>query len=159
MSRSSPFRVASKILTAGCLCLPLFQRVRSDLSCEENEIRSFFRLLLYKERLYNWCVNYDERYPDGWYIWFFLLIFLVVLLCGVVLFCLQCWLKRCGINPPRRTMAVFAVGDLDPVYGAEMAGRPTSGICHPTQNTELCSAPCFGVLGPPPPYEEILKAN
>uniref|UniRef100_A0A8C6GNN9 Transmembrane protein 207 n=1 Tax=Mus spicilegus TaxID=10103 RepID=A0A8C6GNN9_MUSSI len=143
MSTSSPFRVASKIITAGCLCLPLFQRVLSDLSCEENEM----------------CVNYDERYPDGWYIWFFLLIFLVVLLCGVVLFCLQCWLKRCGINPPRRTMAVFAVGDLDPVYGAEMAGSPTSGICHPTQNTELCSAPCFGALGPPPPYEEILKAN
>lgn len=46
-----------------------------------------------------------------------LLIVVVVLLCGVVLFCLQCWLKRCGIDRPRRTMAVFAVGDLDPVYG------------------------------------------
>ncbi|XP_029400591.1 transmembrane protein 207 isoform X2 [Mus pahari] len=128
MSRSSPFRVASKILTTGCLCMPLFQRVLSDLSCEENEM-------------------------------FFLLIFLVVLLCGVVLFCLQCWLKRCRIDPPRRTMAVFAVGDLDPVYGAETTGSPTSGICHPTQNTELCPASCFGALGPPPPYEEILKAN
>lgn len=88
-----------------------------------------------------------------------LLTVVVVLLCGVVLFCLQCWLKSCGTDRPRRTMAVFAVGDLDPVYGAEMAGSPTAGICLPTQNTELCPAPSLGALGPPPPYEEILKTN
>lgn len=105
------------------------------------------------------CVNYDEQYPDGWSIWLLLLTVVVVLLCGVVLFCLQCWLKSCGTDRPRRTMAVFAVGDLDPVYGAEMAGSPTAGICLPTQNTELCPAPSLGALGPPPPYEEILKTN
>lgn len=48
---------------------------------------------------------------------FLLLIFLVALLCGAVLFCLPCWLRRCGIGSSRRTLAVFAVGDLDPVYG------------------------------------------
>lgn len=47
-----------------------------------------------------------------------MMILLVVLLCGVVLFCLQSWLKRCRIDdPPRRTVAVFAVGDLDLIYG------------------------------------------
>ncbi|EDL78119.1 rCG36711 [Rattus norvegicus] len=143
MSRSSPFRVGSKIPTMGYLCLPLFQLALSNLSCEDNEM----------------CVNYDEQYPDGWSIWLLLLTVVVVLLCGVVLFCLQCWLKSCGTDRPRRTMAVFAVGDLDPVYGAEMAGSPTAGICLPTQNTELCPAPSLGALGPPPPYEEILKTN
>lgn len=48
---------------------------------------------------------------------FLLLIFLVALLCGVVFLCLHCWLRRPRMDSPRRTMAVFAVGDLDPVYG------------------------------------------
>ncbi|XP_021517146.1 transmembrane protein 207 [Meriones unguiculatus] len=143
MSRSSVYRVASKIPTTGSLCLPLFQLVLSDLSCEENEM----------------CVNYDEQHLGGWYIWFLLLIFFMVLLCGAVLFCLQCWLKRCQFDPPRRTMAVFAVEDLDSIYGTEMIGSSTAGACFPAQNTELFPAPCFGALGPPPPYEEILKAN
>lgn len=49
---------------------------------------------------------------------FLMMILLVVLLCGLVLLCLQSWLKRCRIDdPPRRTVAVFAVGDLDLIYG------------------------------------------
>lgn len=48
---------------------------------------------------------------------FLLLIFLVVLLCGIVLFCFQCWLKRRQIDCSRRTVAVFVVGDLDPMDG------------------------------------------
>ncbi|XP_028730991.1 transmembrane protein 207 [Peromyscus leucopus] len=143
MSRSSSFWATSKIPTAGSLCLPLFQLVLSDLSCEENEM----------------CVNYDNQHPDGWYIWFLLLIFLAVLLCGVVLLCLQCWLKRCRTDSPRRTVAVFAIGDLDLIFGTEMAGSPRAGICLPTPNTELCQAPCFGALGPPPPYEEAPKTS
>ncbi|XP_051006492.1 transmembrane protein 207 [Acomys russatus] len=121
----------------------VFQLVHSDLSCEENEM----------------CVNYDHEHPDRWYIWFLLLIFLVIFLCGVVLFCLQCWLKRCRIDPPRRTMTVFALGDVDPIYGTEMAASPTAGICLPTHSSELHPSPCFVALGPPPPYEEILKMN
>lgn len=46
-----------------------------------------------------------------------LLIFLVALLCGTVLFCFHWCLRRSQIGFPRRTLAVFAVGDLDPVYG------------------------------------------
>ncbi|XP_045707587.1 transmembrane protein 207 isoform X2 [Phyllostomus hastatus] len=90
---------------------------------------------------------------------FLLLIFLVALLCGAVLFCLQCWLRRCQLASSRRTMAVFAVGDLDSVYGAEAAVNPTAGIHLQTQIPTLHPAACFNTLGPPPPYEEILKSS
>ncbi|XP_058412101.1 transmembrane protein 207 [Diceros bicornis minor] len=88
-----------------------------------------------------------------------LLIFLVALLCGAVFFCLQCWLRRPQMGSPRRTMTVFAVGDLDPVYGTEAAVNPPIGIHLQTQNRELYPVSCFGTLGPPPPYEEILKSS
>ncbi|XP_008583553.1 PREDICTED: transmembrane protein 207 [Galeopterus variegatus] len=143
MSRSRPFSITSLISTTGTLCLPLFQSVLSDLPCEENETR----------------VNCNDQHPNGWYIWFLLLIFLLALLCGVILFCLQCWLKRAQIDSPRRTMAVFAIGDLDPIYGTEAAVSPTAGIHLQIQNPELYPVPCFGTLGLPPPYEEILKTN
>ncbi|KAK2501590.1 hypothetical protein MC885_005236 [Smutsia gigantea] len=89
----------------------------------------------------------------------FLLIFLVALLCGVVFFCLQRGLRRPQMDSPRRTLAVFAVGDLDPVYGTEAAVNPSVGLHLHTQNTELCPVPCFDKLGPPPPYEEIFKSS
>ncbi|KAG8515849.1 Transmembrane protein 207, partial [Galemys pyrenaicus] len=89
---------------------------------------------------------------------FLLLICLVALLFGVVLFCLQCWLRP-QIGSPRRTMAVFAVGDTDSVYGMEAAMSSTSGIHLQSQNPELYHVPCHGTLGPPPPYEEIQKSN
>ncbi|EFB27552.1 hypothetical protein PANDA_011898, partial [Ailuropoda melanoleuca] len=88
-----------------------------------------------------------------------LLIFLVALLCGVVFCCLQCWQRRCRIGSPRRTMAVFAVGDLDTIHGAEVAVNPTVGIHLQTLNPELYPVPWFGTLGPPPPYEGILKSS
>nr|KAF6380622.1 transmembrane protein 207 [Myotis myotis] len=90
---------------------------------------------------------------------FLLLIFLVALLCGAVLFCLPCWLRRCGIGSSRRTVAVFAVGDLDPVYGTEAAVNPAVGIHLPTQNPELYHVSSFNTSGAPPPYEEILKSS
>nr|XP_051674856.1 transmembrane protein 207 isoform X2 [Oryctolagus cuniculus] len=105
------------------------------------------------------CVNYNEQQPNSWYVWFLLLIFLVALLCGVVLYCFQCWLKRLRIDSSRRTMAVFAVGDLDPTYGTEASVNPTVGIHLHTQSPELYRVPCFGALGPPPPYEETLKTS
>ncbi|XP_045047994.2 transmembrane protein 207 isoform X4 [Desmodus rotundus] len=88
-----------------------------------------------------------------------LLIFLVALLCGAVLFCLQCWLRRCRVGSSRRTMAVFAVGDLGSLYGTEAAVNPTAGISLQTQTPSPCPAVCFNTLGPPPPYEEILKSS
>ncbi|XP_007934226.1 transmembrane protein 207 [Orycteropus afer afer] len=118
----------------------VFQLVLSDPSCEENET----------------CINYNNQHPNGWYIWFLLLIFLLALLCGAVLCCLQCCLKRSQVVSPRRTMAVFAIGDLDHVYGTEAAVSPNIGIHLQCQNPELYSIPCFG---PPPPYEEILKTS
>ncbi|XP_037672605.1 transmembrane protein 207 [Choloepus didactylus] len=105
------------------------------------------------------CKNYNDQHPNGWYIWFLLLIFLVALLFGAVLFCLHCWLKRPRISSPRCTMAVFAVGDLDPAYGIEAAVSPTVGIHLQIQNPELYHFPCFGTLGLPPPYEEIHKIS
>ncbi|XP_059866128.1 transmembrane protein 207 [Lagenorhynchus albirostris] len=144
MSRSRLLSVTSMVSKTGILCLPLFQLVLSDSPCEENEM----------------CTNYKDQYTNGWYIWFLLLIFLVALLCGAVLFCLQCWLRKLQNGPRRRTMAVFAVGDLDPVYGTEAAVNPTGiGMHLQTQNPELYHVPCFGALGPPPPYEKILKSS
>ncbi|XP_059247269.1 transmembrane protein 207 isoform X1 [Mustela nigripes] len=105
-----PFSFTSVISKAGTSCLPLFQLVLSDPPCEENEM----------------CINYKDRYTRDWYIWFLLLIFLMTLLCGVMFFCLQCWLRRPRMESPSRTMAVFAVGDLDPVYGYKKYGRSTS---------------------------------
>lgn len=57
-----------------------------------------------------------------------LLIFLMALLCGAVLFCLQCWLRRPRMGSQRHTMAVFAVGDLDPVCGKLSAHFGTSSL-------------------------------
>ncbi|XDA71163.1 hypothetical protein R6Z07F_001518 [Ovis aries] len=139
MLRSRLLSDTSVISKAGILCLPLFQLVLSDTPCEENEM----------------CINSKDHYTNGWYIWFLLLIFLVALLCGTVIFCLQCCLRSLKNGPQRRTMAVFAVGDLDSVYGTEAAVTPTVGMHLHTQNPELFRVPCFGVLGPPPPYEEI----
>uniref|UniRef100_A0A8I3WPD9 Transmembrane protein 207 n=1 Tax=Callithrix jacchus TaxID=9483 RepID=A0A8I3WPD9_CALJA len=101
MSRSRLFSVTSVISTIGILCLLLFQLVLSDLPCEEDEI----------------CVNYNDRQPNDWYIWILLLVFVTTLLCGAVVLCLQCWLRRPRIDSHRCTMAVFAVGDLDSIYG------------------------------------------
>ncbi|XP_048660037.1 transmembrane protein 207 isoform X4 [Marmota marmota marmota] len=142
MSRSRSFSVTS-VISTGTWCLSLFQLVLSNLPCEENEM----------------CLNYTDQHPNDWYIWFLLLIFLVSLLCGVVLFCLQCWLKRSRMDSPRRTMAVFAVGDLDSICGTEAAVSPTLGIHLQTQNLEQYPVPCFDTLGPPPPYEEIPKTQ
>ncbi|XP_017509186.3 transmembrane protein 207 isoform X2 [Manis javanica] len=142
MWRTRPFSFTSVISKIGTLCLPI-QLVLSDPLCEENEM----------------CVSYKNQYTSGWYIWFLLLIFLVALLCGVVFFCLQRLLRRRRMDSPRRTLAVFAVGDLDPVYGTEAAVNPTVGIHLHTQNPELCPVPCVDKLGPPPPYEEILKSS
>ncbi|KAM7132217.1 transmembrane protein 207 isoform 1-T1 [Molossus nigricans] len=143
MSRSRSFSFTSMISKTGTLCLPLFQLVLSDPPCEDTEM----------------CINYKNQYPSDWYIWFLLLIVLAVLLCGAALFCLQGWLRRCSAGCSGRTVAIFAVGDLDSVYGAEAAVTPTVGIHLQTQHPELCPVPCFNTLGPPPPYEELVKAS
>ncbi|XP_076975442.1 transmembrane protein 207 [Tamandua tetradactyla] len=143
MSRSRPLSFTSVVSKTGTWSLPLFQLVLSDQQCEENQM----------------CLNYNDRQHNHWYIWFLLLIFLVSLFCGALLCCLQCWLKRSRAGSPRRTMAIFAVGDLDPAYGMEAAVSPTAGIHFQTQNPELYPVPCFGTLDLPPPYEEILKTS
>ncbi|KAM4887184.1 transmembrane protein 207 isoform 2-T2 [Thomomys bottae] len=143
MPRTRCFSVTFVISAMGTLCAPLFQLVLSDLLCEENKM----------------CVNSSGEHPNVWYIWFLLLIFLVALLCGVVLFCLQCWLKGPMIHTQRRTVAVFAVGDLDTIYGTEAAVRPAVGAHLHTQNHDLCPVPGFGILDSPPPYEEIAKTS
>ncbi|XP_036896552.1 transmembrane protein 207 [Sturnira hondurensis] len=143
MSRSRPFSFTSVISKTASVCSPLFQLVLSDPPCEENEM----------------CINYKDQYPNDWYIWFLMLIFLVALLCGAVLFCLPCWLRRCQLGSSRPTMAVFAVGDLDSVYGTEAAVNPTAGIRLQAQIPTLYPAACVNTLGPPPPYEEILKSS
>lgn len=142
MSRPRPFSFTSVISKTGTLYLPQLQLVLSDSSCEENGM----------------CSSYKDQYPHNWYIWFLLLICLVALLCGIVLCCLQCW-RRTQVGSPRRTMAVFAVGDLDPVYGMETAIRSTVGSHFHSPNPERCHVPNLCTLGPPPPYEEILKST
>ncbi|XP_024596048.1 transmembrane protein 207 isoform X1 [Neophocaena asiaeorientalis asiaeorientalis] len=156
MSRSRLLSVTSMVSKTGILCLPLFQLVLSDSPCEENEMLNSSQNSI--REMGRRCTNYKDQYTNGWYIWFLLLIFLVALLCGAVLSCLQCWLRKLQNGPRRCTMAVFAVGDLDPVYGTEAAVNPTGiGMHLQTQNPELYHVPCFGALGPPPPYEKNSK--
>ncbi|XP_012304404.2 transmembrane protein 207 [Aotus nancymaae] len=143
MSRSRLFSVTSVISTIGILCLLLFQLVLLDLPCEEDEM----------------CVNYNDRHPNGWYIWILLLVFMATLLCGAVVLCFQCWLRRPRIDSHRRTMAVFAVGDLDSIYGTEAAVSPTVGIHLQTQIPDLYPVPYEEILGSPPPYEDIIKTS
>ncbi|XP_003256702.1 transmembrane protein 207 [Nomascus leucogenys] len=145
MSKSGLFSVTSVISTIGILCLLLFQLVLSDLPCEEDKM----------------CVNYNDQQPNGWYIWILLLVLVAALLCGAVVLCLQCWLRRPRIDFHRRTTAVFAVGDLDSIYGTEAPVSPTVGIHLQTQTPDLhpVPTPCFGPLGSPPPYEEIVKTG
>ncbi|XP_066097332.1 transmembrane protein 207 [Saccopteryx bilineata] len=143
MFRSRPFSFTSVICKTGTLCWPLFQLVLSDPQCEEYEM----------------CINYKDQYPDDWYIWFLLLVVLVALICGAVLFCLHCWLRSHRIGSSRRTVAVFAIGDVDSVYGTEAGVNPTVGIHLQTQNPDLYPVPCFNTSRPPPPYEEISKTS
>ncbi|XP_061049259.1 transmembrane protein 207 isoform X1 [Eubalaena glacialis] len=157
MSRSRLLSVTSVVSKTGILCLPLFQLVLSDSPCEENKMLNSSQNSI--REMGRRCTNYKDQYTSGWYIWFLLLIFLVALLCGAVLFCLQWWLRKLQNGPRRRTMAVFAVGDLDPVYGTEAAVNPTVGMHLQTQNPELYHVARFGALGPPPPYEKILKSS
>uniref|UniRef100_A0A8B9W989 Transmembrane protein 207 n=1 Tax=Bos mutus grunniens TaxID=30521 RepID=A0A8B9W989_BOSMU len=164
MLRSRLLSDTSVISKAGILCLPLFQLVLSDTPCEENEMlgssgpvsrlrgHAGWDAFLGPGILHLFLV--DHPIIDNLLVKFLLLIFLVALLCGTVIFCLQCCLRRLKNGPRRRTMAVFAIGDLDSVCGTEAAVTPTVGMHLHTQNPELFRAPCFGVLGPPPPYEE-----
>ncbi|XP_032154150.1 transmembrane protein 207 isoform X3 [Sapajus apella] len=63
-----------------------------------------------------------------------LLVFMATLLCGAVVLCLQCWLRRPRIDSHRRTMAVFAVGDLDSIYGP---------LPLPAVSSRISSSPLF----------------
>ncbi|XP_042524461.1 transmembrane protein 207 isoform X1 [Dipodomys spectabilis] len=164
MSRTRCFSVTSVISAMGTLCTPLFQllsRVSLQMfaSLVVKEAQGQCPGLEFKPQDWQWCINYNDERPNMWYIWFLLLIFLVALLCGVVLFCFQCWLKGPTIHFRRRTRAVFAIGDLDPIYGTEAAVRPTVGAHLHTQNHDLYPVPCFGTLDSPPPYEEITKTS
>ncbi|XP_023556673.1 transmembrane protein 207 [Octodon degus] len=84
-------------------------------------------------------------------------IFFVAFVCGVLLFCVHHWLKTRRIHSTTRTMAVFAVGDLDINCGTEGAVSPTVGFHFQTQKPACHPIPCFGTLGPPPSYEDVLK--
>uniref|UniRef100_A0A6I8NL68 Transmembrane protein 207 n=1 Tax=Ornithorhynchus anatinus TaxID=9258 RepID=A0A6I8NL68_ORNAN len=94
----------SLISKTGILCLILFQFVSSDPPCEENEP----------------CINYNEHLPSAWLIWLFMLLFPAALLCCGILFCLQCWIKRTSQGSTGRTVAVFALNDLDSIYETQV---------------------------------------
>ncbi|XP_063116578.1 transmembrane protein 207 [Cavia porcellus] len=87
------------------------------------------------------------------------LILFMTFICGVLFFCLHHWLKHRRVDPSRRTMAVFAVGDLDTTYRTEAAVNPTVRFHFQTQNLERHPVPCFGTLGSPPSYEDVLKSG
>nr|XP_020820494.1 transmembrane protein 207 isoform X2 [Phascolarctos cinereus] len=117
--------------------------VSPDPTCEENET----------------CVGQDQQPLSGWYIWSLMLIILVTIICCMVLLCLQHWLKRSHPCLPQRTVAVFAVNDIESISGREAVMAPTvRGDLH-SPYPELHSPSCIVPLGPPPPYEDAQKTS
>ncbi|XP_074046746.1 transmembrane protein 207 isoform X3 [Macrotis lagotis] len=90
---------ASLLSRIGAVGLLLFQLVSPDPTCEENEM----------------CMSQDEEPLSDWYIWCLMLLSLITILCCLVLLCLQCWLKRSHPCPPGRTVAVFAINDIETI--------------------------------------------
>ncbi|XP_074046745.1 transmembrane protein 207 isoform X2 [Macrotis lagotis] len=118
----------------------MVELVSPDPTCEENEM----------------CMSQDEEPLSDWYIWCLMLLSLITILCCLVLLCLQCWLKRSHPCPPGRTVAVFAINDIETISGRETVTDPTVDLRSP--HHELypeSSTP----LGPPPPYEDGQKTS
>ncbi|XP_028925696.1 transmembrane protein 207 isoform X1 [Ornithorhynchus anatinus] len=133
----------SLISKTGILCLILFQFVSSDPPCEENEP----------------CINYNEHLPSAWLIWLFMLLFPAALLCCGILFCLQCWIKRTSQGSTGRTVAVFALNDLDSIYETTVPWDQFSRVCLHSQSVGLCPASDCSAERPPPSYEDLKKTS
>ncbi|XP_072477155.1 transmembrane protein 207 [Notamacropus eugenii] len=123
--------------------LMLLQPVSPDPTCEENEI----------------CVGQDEQPLSDWYIWCFMLITVIAIICCMVLACLQCWLKRSHPCLPGRTVAVFAVSDIESISGREAVTGPAASDDLHSPPLVLCPPSCIVPLGPPPPYEDVQKTS
>ncbi|XP_007466542.1 PREDICTED: transmembrane protein 207 [Lipotes vexillifer] len=130
MSRSRLLSVTSMVSKTGILCLPLFQLVLSDSPCEENEMLNSSQNSI--REMGRRCTNYKDQYTNGWYI---CLVFIDV-----------------------DTITRF-LWHNSKLRWTEAAVNPTVGMHLQTQNPELYHVSCFGALGPPPPYEKILKSS
>ncbi|XP_043847854.1 transmembrane protein 207 [Dromiciops gliroides] len=127
----------------GAVGFMLFQLVSPDPTCEENET----------------CVNQDEQPLSPWYIWCLMLLSLVTIVSCVVLVCLQCWLKRCYPCPTGRTVAVFAVNDIEFTSGREAVPGPTASVDLHSPHSEMYPVSCIVPFSPPPPYEDTQKTR
>ncbi|XP_060098768.1 zinc finger protein 709-like [Heteronotia binoei] len=78
--------------------------------------------------------------PPNWNpFWLCMSLFLAMILLCVALCCLQRWLTRCRRLSSQRTVAVFALSDVDSVYGesdTERAGQVTKGILTQSEVTQ-----------------------
>ncbi|XP_038604716.1 transmembrane protein 207 [Tachyglossus aculeatus] len=137
---SSSMSVNSK---TGILCLILLQFVSSDPPCEENEP----------------CINYNDHLPSAWLIWLFMLLFPAALLCCGMLFCLQCWIKRTSQGSAGRTVAVFAISDLDSIYETAVPQNPFPRVCLHSHSVGLCPVSNCSAVRPPPSYEDLKKTS
>ncbi|XP_037263177.1 transmembrane protein 207 [Falco rusticolus] len=146
MWRPAALCFTSWIIGTGVLCLTFFQLADSESDCELGER----------------CIGQSDENLSIWYVWFLMLFFLALLLsCGICC-CLQCWLKRRGCLPHRRTLAVFALSSSD-AFASEVPQCPFSGSQSPSMAAEMSSslAPRFSLGGTelPPSYEDIMKEN
>ncbi|XP_044525442.1 transmembrane protein 207 [Gracilinanus agilis] len=105
------------------------------------------------------CVSSDEQPLNGWYIWWLMLLSLISIICCMVLICLHCWLKRSHSRSSGRTVAVFAVSDIESISGTESVTNPTARLDLHSPDPELYSGSCIIPLGPPPPYEDTQKTS
>ncbi|XP_036609209.1 transmembrane protein 207 [Trichosurus vulpecula] len=136
-------RFTSLLSRTAAVGLMLLQLVSPDPTCEENET----------------CVGQDEQPLSGWYIWCFMLITLISITCCMVLACLRCWLKRSRPCLPGRTVAVFAVNDIESISGREAVTSPTGSADLHSPHLVLYPQSCIVPLGPPPPYEDAQKTS
>uniref|UniRef100_A0A8C8VNS5 Transmembrane protein 207 n=1 Tax=Pelusios castaneus TaxID=367368 RepID=A0A8C8VNS5_9SAUR len=109
------------------------------------------------------CANYNEESLGVWYVWLLLLFFLAMILSCGILFCLQCWLNRQSSSPTQRTLAVFALSDVDSLSGYEAFPCAFSGVPALSPNPEPGPFPALHFhtrgSGSPPFYEDIIKTG
>ncbi|XP_028925698.1 transmembrane protein 207 isoform X3 [Ornithorhynchus anatinus] len=89
----------------------------------------------------------------------FMLLFPAALLCCGILFCLQCWIKRTSQGSTGRTVAVFALNDLDSIYETTVPWDQFSRVCLHSQSVGLCPASDCSAERPPPSYEDLKKTS
>ncbi|KAL8188311.1 UNVERIFIED_CONTAM: hypothetical protein K2H54_065365 [Gekko kuhli] len=105
---------------------------------------------------------HEVEEPQKGLVGFCMSLFLAMILLCVALCCLQQWLTRCRRISSQRTVAVFALSDVDLVYENDVApprDAAAQGLPPPPslERGSSCARSDTAGNGPPPSYEETVK--